>query len=399
MSLNGKKILIGVTGSIAAYKSAFLVRLFVKNGAEVKVVMSESAEDFITPLTLSTLSKNTVYDAFFNRETGNWNNHVDLGLWADIVIIAPATANTLSKMANGLCDNLLLGVYLSAKCPVFIAPAMDLDMYKNPAVQKSIDFLIKSGVKILEAESGELASGLYGQGRMAEPENIYDEILAFLKPQTKLTGKQILLTLGPTKEALDPVRFISNHSSGKMGFEIAQNLAQKGAIVTVISGVKNLNAAGLDIKIIPVNSADDMYEACKKLFSKVDIAVFTAAVADYKPKFISDTKIKKKEDTFTIELVKNVDIAAEFGKIKKAKQLSVGFALETNNELENAADKLKRKNFDMVVLNSMNDSGATFGYDTNKVTIIKSNEEPLKYELKPKNEVANDIVEQILTLL
>lgn len=395
--LKNKKILLGVCGSIAAYKSAILVRLLVKEGAIVRVVMTQAAKDFITPLTLSTLSKNAVEQEFYNPETGEWANHVELGLWADVFLIAPATANEIAKMANGLCDNLLSAIYLSARCAVVFCPAMDVDMYKHPSVKTNLQKLQSVGNFVFEAEHGELASGLVGVGRMAEPEHIIENLVLNFTEKQIFAGKNILITAGPTQEALDPVRYISNHSSGKMGIAIAQSFAKKGGIVTLVVGKIDLNLIEKhdNLHVVSVSSADEMYQACKTYFDKTTIAVFAAAVADYKPKQIATNKIKKNEESFVIELTKNIDIAFEFGKIKKENQLSIGFALETDNELENAQAKLAKKNFDLVVLNSMQDAGATFGHDTNKITIISKHNPPKTFDLKSKNKVAEDIVNEI----
>lgn len=396
--LQGKKILLGVSASIAAYKAAVLVRLLVKEGAEVKVIMTKSAGDFITPLTLATLSKNPVLTEFVKGQHGEWNNHVELGLWADAMVIAPASANTLAKMANGLCDNLLLATYLSARCPVMIAPAMDLDMLIHGATKKNIAMLTSFGNHFIEPGYGELASGLIGNGRMAEPE----EIVAKLKTHFsggKLNGKKALVTAGPTYEAIDPVRFIGNHSSGKMGFAIAESLANEGAEVTLVSGPTHQRLTNPTIKLISVTAAQEMYEACASLFATQDITVLSAAVADYKPLVQADQKIKKKEGGLTIELTQTVDIAATLGKQKKNGQLLIGFALETEQEKSNALKKLESKNFDMIVLNSLNDKGAGFGHDTNKITIINRKQEEQHFDLKDKKAVANDIVKAISQLL
>src|SRR5688572_15461741 len=368
--LNGKKIVLGVSGSIAAYKSAVLVRLLVKEGAEVKVIMTPSAHDFITPLTLSTLSKNPVLTQFVKDESGQWNNHVDLGLWADAMVIAPASANTLAKMASGICDNLLLAVYLSARCPVFFAPAMDLDMLRHPATKSNIEKLRSFGNHLIDPAFGELASGLVGNGRMAEPEEIRDHLISFFATKKRLSGKTVLVTAGPTYEAIDPVRFIGNHSSGKMGFAIAEALAEEGASVNLVSGPTHQHTQNASINVIPVMSAEDMYTRCNELFPNTDITVLSAAVADYKPKHVADQKIKKKDEDISLELVKTHDIAASLGKLKHNGQIIVGFALETEKEKANALKKLEAKNFDFIVLNSLNDKGAGFSHDTNKVTII-----------------------------
>lgn len=393
--LQGKKFLLGVTGSIAAYKMANFIRLLVKQEAEVKVIMTPAAMDFITPLTLSTLSKNPVLSQFQKSETGEWNNHVELGLWADAFVIAPASANTLARMANGLCDNLLLATYLSARCPVFFAPAMDLDMLQHPATQKNIATLIQSGHHLIESGVGELASGLSGPGRMAEPEEIVTVLENFFSGKKKLSGKKALVTAGPTYEALDPVRFIGNHSSGKMGFAIAEALAQQGAQVDLVVGPTHQHTNQPGITIHPVTSAEEMYQACRQIFPGTDVAVLSAAVADYKPVVRAEQKIKKTEGNLMLELTKTRDIAAELGKLKKNGQVMVGFALETENEKTNAAGKLNAKNFDLIVLNSLNDAGAGFGHDTNKIEIISRNGSK-EFPLKTKKEVANDIVAAII---
>jgi len=396
--LSEKKILLGITAGIAAYKTASLVRLFIKSGAEVKVIMTPNAKDFITPLTLSTLSKNPVYSTFTNEEDDNavWNNHVDLGLWADLFVIAPATANTLSKMANGVCDNLLMATYLSAKCPVYFAPAMDLDMYKHPSTLKSFKTLNTFGNVMIPATSGELASGLVGEGRMAEPEDIVAFIEHDILETLPLRGKKVLITAGPTYEAIDPVRFIGNHSSGKMGFEIAKAAAHLGAQVVLITGPTHQKTTHSSITVVPVVSAQDMYDAAHKDFNTSDVAILSAAVADFSPKEVASQKIKKKSNTLTLELEKTKDILASLGEIKKQQYL-VGFALETNNELENAKGKLKRKNLNLIVLNSLNDKGAGFKTDTNKVTFIDDKETISEFQLKSKAEVASDLLNKIIT--
>ena len=403
--LKNKNILIGITGGIAAYKAASLVRLFIKAGANVKVVMTSAATEFITPLTLSVLSRNPVLIEFSSK--GEWNNHVELGRWADLMLIAPVTANTLSKMANGICDNLLLATYLSAKCPVYFAPAMDLDMYKHPATINNLKKLKSYGNRIIPPGEGELASGLVGEGRMAEPETIFRIIDTCFSAkggssnpgQGLLSGKNILVTAGPTHEAIDPVRFIGNHSSGKMGFAIARELAGKGAKVKLICGPVNLTSDHPNISRIDVTSAEDMYIACMELFPEIDIAVMCAAVADYTPEKIEKRKIKKSSKRKSVQLKLTKDILAELGKIKSKKQLLVGFALETDNELANAKKKLKRKNLDFIVLNSMNDNGAGFNSDTNKIAIINSNNKIKRFELKSKDEVAKDIVDEISSMI
>lgn len=397
--LSSKKILIGICGSIASYKSAELVRLFIKAGADVKVIMTKNAAEFITPLTLSTLSKNPVNIEFVKNEEGEWTNHVELGLWADAFIIAPASANTLAKFANGICDNLLSAVYLSARCPVYFAPAMDLDMWKHPSTQKNIGKLISYGNTLIRPAHGELASGLIGEGRMAEPEDIFGFIVSELNSTKPLTGKNVLVTAGPTFEAIDPVRFIGNHSSGKMGYALAETLAQKGAHVTLVSGPTHLKVSHKNIHVIPVTSAKEMFDNCIKVFPAVDLAVMSAAVADYTPTEVATQKIKKTESAFSIALTKTKDILAELGKIKKPSQLLVGFALETNNELEHAKGKLEKKNLDFIVLNSLNDNGAGFQGDTNKITILDKKGNTELFELKTKTEVAQDIVNKILSLI
>ncbi len=396
--LSGKNILLGVTAGIAAYKSASLVRLFIKSGAHVKVVMTPSAKEFVTPLTLSTLSKHPVYSSFTNEEDDNavWNNHVELGLWADVFVIAPATANTLSKMANGVCDNLLLATYLSAKCPVYFAPTMDLDMYKHPSTLQSFEKLNDFGNIMIPATSGELASGLVGEGRMAEPDDIVSIIENDILGRLPLRGKKVLITAGPTHEAIDPVRFIGNHSSGKMGFEIAKAAANLGAEVILITGPTHQKAPHALIHVIPVVSAQDMYKEVHKYFTTSDIAILSAAVADYKPKEVANKKIKKKSETLTLELEKTKDILGSLGEIKKQQYL-VGFALETNNELEHAKGKLKRKNLNLIVLNSLNDKGAGFKTDTNKVTFIDDKDNIYEFQLKSKAEVASDLLNKIIS--
>lgn len=402
--ISGKNILVGISAGIAAYKIPSLVRLFIKRGAHVKVVMTPISKDFITPLTLSTLSKNPVYSSFTNKEdavsadgqeNSVWNNHVDLGLWADFMIIAPATANTLSKMSNGTCDNLLLATYLSAKCPVYFAPAMDLDMYKHPSTLQSFETLKNFGNIMIPATSGELASGLIGEGRMAEPEDIVDFIEKDILNKLPLKGKRFLVTAGPTYEAIDPVRFIGNHSSGKMGFEIAKAAANLGASVTLITGPTHEIVEHSLIKIEPVVSAQDMYDKVHQHYQDTDVAILSAAVADFKPKQVADNKIKKNAADLVLELEKTKDILASLGNIKK-NQFLVGFALETNNELENAKDKLKRKNLDLIVLNSLNDEGAGFKKNTNKVTFINNKEKITEFQLKTKAEVAKDLLDFII---
>ena len=395
--LRGKKILLGISGGIAAYKTASLVRLFIKAGAQVQVVMTPASKDFVTPLTLSTLSKNPVHSSFYNQEDDNamWNNHVELGLWADYMVIAPATANTLSKMANGTCDNLLLATYLSAKCPVYFAPAMDLDMYKHPSTLASFEKLTSFKNIIIPAESGELASGLSGEGRMAEPENIISFLENDIESKLPLKGKTILITAGPTYEAIDPVRFIGNHSSGKMGYDIAYEAAQLGANVILVSGPSNQTINHHLVELIKVTSAQEMYEACHLNFSKVDVAIAAAAVADYRPKNVASQKIKKNDSTLTIELEKTKDILASLGEQKK-NQFLIGFALETENEIDNAKLKIQKKNLDLIVLNSLNDIGAGFRKPTNKVTFIDKNFSIEPKELKSKEDVAKDIIVKVM---
>lgn len=395
--LSGKKILLGISGGIAAYKTASLVRLFIKAGAHVQVIMTPASKDFITPLTLSTLSKNPVFSDFYNKNEENeeWNSHVELGLWADLMVIAPATANTLSKMANGFCDNLLIACYLSAKCPVYFAPAMDLDMYIHPSTIESFRTLKGYGNTMIPAENGELASGLSGEGRMAEPENIISFLESNLESKLPLRGKKILITAGPTYEAIDPVRFIGNHSSGKMGFDIAQSAANLGASVILVSGPTYLKVNHPLVKLINVVSAQEMYDACHLYYADVDVAIAAAAVADYKPKNVAEQKIKKAADDFTIELEKTKDILASLGELKKS-QFLVGFALETENEIENAKAKIQKKNLNLIVLNSLQDQGAGFGGVTNKVTFIDSSFDIEPMELKSKEAVADDILNKVI---
>ena len=395
--LSGKNILLGVTGGIAAYKTTFLARLLIKAGAHVKVIMTQSSSSFVSPLTLSTLSKHPVLLDFVNETDGSlsWNNHVELGLWADIFIIAPATANTLSKMANGTCDNLLLATYLSAKCPVYFAPAMDLDMYKHKSTLTSLDKLQGFGNVMIPAESGELASGLVGEGRMAEPENIISFIENDRAKGLPLFGKKVIVTAGPTHEAIDPVRFLGNRSSGTMGFELAKKAADLGATVFLISGPTSLSIAHSGVELIRVTSAEEMYQKVHEYYADIDIAISAAAVADYRPASISQQKIKKQGDELQINLVRTKDILLSMGN-QKNKQFLVGFALETENEEANAKNKLKRKNLDAIVLNSLQDKGAGFGGATNKVTFIDKNLNVKAFELKTKPEVASDIWSEII---
>ena len=391
--MDGKHILLGISGSIASYKAAILVRLFKKAGAEVRVIMTRDAENFITPLTLSTLSKNEVYTEFEKTEGGLWNNHVELGNWADVFLIAPATANTLSKMAHGQADNLLLATYLSAKCPVFFAPAMDLDMWIHPSTQKNIETLVSFGNHLIEPGTGELASGLSGDGRLSEPENILKEIEAFFKDAGTFNGKKVLITAGPTQESLDPVRYLSNHSSGKMGYSLAQAFAEAGAEVFLVSGPTSLKINHPKIQVIPVRTAEEMFKASGQIFPEVQIAILTAAVADYRPADEKPEKIKSNSDFLILDLIRNPDIAKNLGSMKQLGQLLIGFALETENEIEHAQKKIISKNLDFIVLNSMKDDGATFGHDTNKVTIIDRRGLITEFSLKSKREVARDILQ------
>ncbi len=393
--LTGKKILLAVTGSIAAYKAAFFVRLLVKSGAEVKVIMTDAAKAFISPLTLSTLSGHPVCSDYFKKDTGEWNSHVELGLWADLMIVAPLTANTLAKLANGYCDNLLCATYLSARCPVMIAPAMDLDMFQHQTTRNNLDKLQSYGNIIVDAEDGELASGLHGMGRMAEPEHIIDRINKHFDIQTSLQGKKVLITSGPTHEAIDPVRFIGNHSSGKMGSALANAFVAAGASVRFISGpAQKYPDTSENIQLFKIQSAKEMMSKADSLFDDSDIVVFAAAVSDFGPKETATQKIKKSEDSLKLELTPNPDIALELGK-RKRKQFTVGFALETNDEKTNAQKKLSKKNFDLIVLNSLNDNGAGFSHDTNKVSIFDKDNNEVNIELKTKADIARDIVRLI----
>lgn len=394
MSISGKKILIAVSGGIAAYKIHFLIRDLVKKGAEIQVIMSPDAEHFVTKLSLSTLSKNPVYTEFYSN-SGTWNSHVEMALWADVMIVAPCTANTLAKMVHGICDNLLIATYMSAKCPVFIAPAMDLDMYQHPSTNNNLKLAEEYGHIIIPAESGELASGLVGQGRMAEPETIVKTVEEFFNSNLKKTleGKTVLITAGPTYEAIDPVRFIGNHSSGKMGFSLAEEAAKRGAKVILISGPSSLKPSHQSIDLHRVTSAKEMLSKVFEYYETIDIGIASAAVADYAPKVVASEKIKKNEDTFSIELIKNPDILKTMGE-KKSHQFLVGFALETQNEEENAKGKLAKKNLDMIVLNSLRDEGAGFKNDTNRIKIFTQTEK-LEFDLKSKENVAKDILDCI----
>lgn len=395
--LKNKNIILGVCGSIAAYKSAFLVRLLIKAGANVKVILTPDGANFITPLTLATLSKNPVYTQYFEEETGVWSNHVELGLWADLIVIAPISANTLAKLATGICDNLLTAVYLSAKCPVYVAPAMDLDMWKHETTKSNIERVIGFGNTVIAPTNGELASGLWGEGRMAEPEEIVSFLDNALKKSMPLYGKKVIVTAGPTYEAIDPVRFIGNHSSGKMGFALADELAKMGAEVTLIAGPTAQKAAQ-SLKRIDVVSAREMFDACTSVFPESDITVMCAAVADYRPKQIATQKIKKQDSGLVLELEKTTDILASLGTAKKAHQILVGFALETNDEENYAKGKLEKKNLDLVILNSLNDKGAGFKSDTNKITIFNKALERTVFEMKSKTDVAKDICTAILKI-
>lgn len=394
--MQGKKIILGISGSIAAYKSAFLTRLLIKAGAEVQVLMTPSAQDFITPLTLSTLSKRPVYSSI-SAETG-WNNHVELGLWADAMVIAPTTATTLAKLANGLCDNILVAAYLSARCPVFFAPAMDLDMWHHPATQHNVERLLSYGNQLIPVGVGELASGLSGEGRMAEPEEIVAYLERFFVQGKDLAGKKILLTAGPTYEPIDPVRFIGNRSSGKMGIALADAAARRGAEVNLILGPSKLLPQEKSVKVLRVETAQQMHDAALQLFPAMHAAILAAAVADYRPRTVATEKIKKKGEELQLDLIKNPDIASDLGKMKKAGQLLIGFALETNDEELHAQSKLEKKNFDFIVLNSLRDAGAGFNHDTNKIRMLFKNNKKRDFELKSKNAVAEDILQAMIDL-
>lgn len=398
--LRGKHILLGVTGSIAAYKAAVLVRTLVKEGAEVKVVMTEMAKQFITPLTMATLSKSPVLVEFYNPENGDWNSHISLGMWADAYLIAPASANTIAKMATGVADNLLLTTYLSARCPVVVAPAMDVDMFLHVATQQNIDTLVKRGVKIIDPNSGELASGLEGKGRMAEPEEILASLVEMFSEEGSMKGIKVLINAGPTREPADPVRYLTNHSTGKMGYAIAEEFANRGASITLVSGPVNLKSPHPSVKIINVVTASEMYEATTEEYRKgADVTVLCAAVADFTPDKTELSKIKRGKEKWSLELTPTKDIAAALGKEKRDGTLLVGFALETDNELSNAVSKLERKGLDAIVLNSLNDNGAGFGTDTNKISIIARGGDTVHYPLKSKEQVAGDIADYIENLL
>ncbi len=396
MALQKKRIVLGITGSIAAYKAATLVRLLVKKGAEVQVVITPAGKEFITPVTLSTLSGKPVVSEFFGATDGTWHSHVDMGLWADMMIVAPATAATIAKLAHGVADNILTTTYLSMKAPVFIAPAMDLDMYKHPSTQKNIEILRSYGNYIIEPATGELASHLEGKGRLDEPENIVQQVEAFFSKSETLSNKHVLITAGPTHERIDPVRFIGNFSSGKMGYALAEECAQRGAKVTLVSGPTTLSVRHPNIKCVKVESANEMRDTSMHVFPDTDIAILAAAVADYRPVSQATEKIKRdKKEDLSIRLTSNPDIAALMGKIKKTDQLTIGFALETENEEDNALKKMKQKNLDYIVLNSLRDEGAGFGYDTNKITILSSDGEKKEFGLKTKIEVAKDIIDML----
>jgi phosphopantothenoylcysteine decarboxylase/phosphopantothenate--cysteine ligase len=399
--LKGKHILLGITGSIAAYKSAQIVRLLIKEGAEVKVVMTDKAKEFITPLTMASLSKNPVLVEFFNPENGDWNSHISLGMWADVYLIAPASANTIAKMAYGIADNLLLTTYLSARCKTVVAPAMDVDMFNHPATQSNIEKITERGVLVIEPETGELASGLEGKGRMEEPQKIVKAVEELLLKRQSYDGKTVLITAGPTREPLDPVRYISNHSTGKMGYSIAHEFASRGANVILVSGPVSLTVKHPSIEVISVTTAAEMFETCKEINSnvKIDISVFAAAVADYTPESISDKKIKREGDNISLALQPTQDIAEFLAKCEKRQGVFVGFALETDNEKENAINKLKRKNLDAIILNSLNDEGAGFNMDTNKISIIDKTGVISEFPLKSKSKVASDIADYIFKLL
>lgn len=399
MRLKNIKIIVGITGSIAAYKAAILLRLLIKEGAEVQVVITPSGKEFITPLTLSAISGKPVVSEFFSSKDGTWYSHVDLGLWADVMIIAPATASTIGKMACGIADNMLITTYLSAKCPVFVAPAMDIDMYRHSSTVKNINTLKEYGNIIIEPGEGELASGLTGKGRLQEPESIVNIVADYLSRKKKLLNKKFLVSAGPTYEMIDPVRFIGNCSSGKMGFAVAEELAFCGAEVVLITGPVQISVSSPNIKTVKIESAEEMYNECLRYFPECDGAVMAAAVSDFTPVNVESQKTKRTENEIVISFKPTADIAAKLGKIKREGQLLVGFALESSNEIENAKSKLKKKNFDFIVLNSLNDPGAGFNFDTNKITIIGNDNKTYFFELKSKREAAADIVEKIYSLI
>ena len=396
--LENKKIVLGITGSIAAYKACLLARLLIKKGAEVQVVMTPAAKEFITPLTLATLTQKPVVSEFFDRRDGSWHSHVSLGLWADAMLVAPASASTIGKMANGIADNMLITTYLSMKAPVFVAPAMDLDMYAHPSTKQNLQRLLSFGNHVIEPGTGFLASTLEGKGRMEEPERIVEALEQYFASQQALSGKKVLITAGPTYEKIDPVRFVGNYSSGKMGFALAEVCAEQGAEVTLVCGPVSLQTNHPAIHRIDVESAAEMYEAATKHFKKADIAILSAAVADFTPQTTADKKIKRKGDDMVLRLQPTQDIAAALGAVKRKKQILVGFALETDNELENAVDKMERKNLDLIVLNSLRDKDAGFRVDTNKVTIIDRHHGLTAYDTKSKREVAKDIIEKVVKL-
>ena len=393
--MKNKRILLGITGGIAAYKITSLIRLLIKSGAEVKCILTPASCDFISPLTVATLSKNPVGIEFWNKEDGSWNNHVEYGLWADLFVVAPLTTNTLSKMANGACDNLLLATYFSMKCQTIVAPAMDLDMYAHPSTKRNLAMLQKDGVKIIPVEKGELASGLVGEGRMAEPETIFQSIVDFFQAEKDLEGQTILITAGPTYELIDPVRFISNHSSGKMGYAIAENCLNRGANVILVSGPTKLTLSHPNLKLIAIQSAEEMFTEVQKEWKDSTVGIFSAAVADYRPEVVADQKIKKKDDSLTLTLVKNTDILSWAGANKSGQQVLVGFALETTNAIENGKEKLSRKNLDLIVVNTLEDEGAGFGHDTNKISIIDNHNKITRFELMTKSQTAIEIVDYL----
>ncbi|PKR81563.1 bifunctional phosphopantothenoylcysteine decarboxylase/phosphopantothenate--cysteine ligase CoaBC [Brumimicrobium salinarum] len=394
----GKRIVIGITGGIAAYKISFLIRMLKSKGAEVKCVLTPASSDFISPLTVATLSQNPAYLTFWNKDNGEWTNHVDLGAWGDVMLIAPLTANSLAKLSNGFCDNLLTATYLSAKCPVFVAPAMDLDMYAHPTTSQNLDQLRKQGVNIIPAETGFLASGLTGQGRMAEPETIMDTLTEHFTISQSMSNQKVLITAGPTYESIDPVRFIGNHSTGKMGFALAENCLKRGAEVVLVTGPTQCKLSHSRLTRIDVQSANEMYTAVHEHFSGCNGGIFSAAVSDYRPNQIAEQKIKKSQDKMVVEMVKNPDILKSIGAVKKQNQWLVGFALETNDALKYGAEKLKKKNLDLIVVNTLQDKGAGFGFDTNKITLLDFNNKTTKFELTTKKEAAKNILDYLLTI-